>query len=86
MSGTTVHAEIIQRAAAILGELGHEIERLGAELCSDPAIVERHLTALQTIDLIAQQQHAIATLLRADCVATGINDIGMEHLKHRLRA
>lgn len=86
MPGDTAHAAIIHRAAAILAELGHEIERLGAELCADPAFVERHLTALQSIDLIAQQQHAIAALLQADCAVSGVERIGMHALQQKLRA
>lgn len=86
MPDAIAHAAIIQRAAAILAELGHEIERLGAELCADPAFVERHLTALQSIDLIAQQQHAIAALLQADSAASGVERIGMDKLQQRLRA
>ncbi len=86
MPDNQAHTVIIQRAAAILAELGHEIERLGAELCADPAFVERHLTALQSIDLIAQQQHAIAALLQADSAASGVERIGMDKLQERLRA
>ncbi len=86
MRDEAVHAATIQRAAAILAELGHEIERLGAELCADPAFVERHLTALQSIDLIAQQQHAIAALLQADCAVSGVERIGLQDLQHRLRS
>ena len=86
MPDNQAHTVIIQRAAAILAELGHEIERLGAELGADPAFVERHLTALQSIDLIAQQQHAIAALLQADSAASGVERIGMDKLQERLRA
>lgn len=86
MRDEAAHAATIQRAAAILSELGSEIERLGAELCGDPAFVERHLTALQSIDLIAQQQHAIAALLQADCAANGVERVGLHDLQQRLRA
>lgn len=86
MRDELAHAATIQRAAAILAELGHEIERLGAELCADPAFAQRHINALQSIDLIAQQQHAIAALLQADCAASGVERIGLSELQDRLRA
>lgn len=70
----------------VLAELGHEIERLGAELCADPEFVARHITALQSIDLIAQQQHAIAQLLQAECPVSGIEQIGVQGLQERLRS
>ncbi len=86
MRDEQAHSATIRRAAAILTELGLEIERLGAELCADPAFIERHLTALQAIDRIAQQQHAIAILLQADCAASGVEQIGLQDLQQRLRA
>lgn len=85
MPGDEAHRAAIQRAAVVLAELSHEIERLGAELCADPEFVERHITALQAIDLIAQQQHAIAELLQAECPVSGIEQIGVEGLQERLR-
>ena len=86
MRDEQAHNATIRRAAAILAELGLEIERLGAELCADPAFAERHLAALQAIDRIAQQQHAIAILLQADCAASGVEQIGLHDLQQRLRA
>lgn len=85
MAEGEAHRQAIQRAARVLAELGHEIERLGAELCADPEFVARHLTALQAIDLIAQQQHAIAQVLLAECPISGIEQIGVEGLQQRLR-
>lgn len=86
MRDEAAHTATIQRAASILAELGHEIETLGAELSADPAFAQRHLSALQSIDLIAQQQHAIAALLQADCAASGVERITLDGLQQRLRA
>ncbi|MEP6868581.1 MAG: hypothetical protein ABJA20_08690 [Novosphingobium sp.] len=72
--------------AAILEELSHEIEQLGARLCSDPAIIGAHIMSLQAIDLIAQKQQGLAELLRAECATTGIAAIGVEELQCRLLA
>ena len=79
----SVHLTIV---AKILNELSGEIEELGAALCGDPALAERHMTALQAIDLIAQKQRWLAEWLRADCSTSAANAIGIETLKQRLHA
>ena len=80
------HFEHLAAAAQILGELSNEIEELGARLCSDPAIAALHMTDLQAVDLIAQKQRSIADLIRAECLVSAVESIGVESLKHRLRA
>ncbi len=70
--------------ADILGELGNELEALGASLCCDPMVAARHVVALQAFDLIAQKQHGIASLLRADCPVTALAELGLDDLKRRL--
>ncbi len=63
-----------------------EIERLGAILCSDPALVERHVSALQALDMLGQQQLALAAILRADDPQAAIGDTPLERLRVRLES
>jgi hypothetical protein len=70
--------------ADVLAELGHEIETLGATLCRDPAIAARHIAELQAIDHIAQKQHALAALIRAECPVSALAVMGLDNLRIRL--
>lgn len=70
--------------AEVLTELSSEIEGLGAQLCTDPAVIVRHLAPLQAIDLIAQKQRWLATLLLADCPVSAVAGIAVEALRERL--
>ncbi len=70
--------------ADVLVELSEEIEELGEQLCSDPAIIVPHLALLQAIDLIAQKQRWLATLLLADCPITAVSNIAVDALRERL--
>jgi hypothetical protein len=72
--------------ADVLHELAAEIEMLGTTLCLDMAVLSRHTGTLQSIDLIAQKQRWLATLLRADCPLSAVNTIGVEALKARFSA
>ena len=67
----------------MLVELASEIEDLGARLCTDPAIIASHIAQLQSIDLIAQKQRWLATMLHADCPLSAVDTIGLEVLKDR---
>ena len=70
--------------AEVLVELSGEIEGLGAQLCTDPSVIVRHLEPLQAIDLIAQKQRWLATMLRAECPVTAVGRIGVDALRDRL--
>jgi hypothetical protein len=74
----------LARVADVLDGLGLEIEALGERLCADPAFVAEHLDQLQSIDRIAQFQHALAKLLRAECVTSALDLIGLDELADRL--
>ncbi|GAA4762872.1 hypothetical protein GCM10023219_03840 [Stakelama sediminis] len=76
----------INGAAEILRTLSHEIELVGAALCEDPELMGRHMTALQSIDLIAQKQRALADVFVATSPSTAIADIPVEVLRDELRA
>lgn len=56
------HLEIVARE---LAAIANDIETIGAQLCSDNAVVSAHATSLQAIDLISQRQLAIARLIVA---------------------
>lgn len=69
--------------ADVLAELSVEIDTLGAVLCSDPAFVAVHVEQLQAIDLIAQKQRSIATMLRAECPVSAVKALGLDELRDR---
>src|SRR3546814_15293800 len=69
--------------AEVLGELGSEIEALGEVLCRDEDFAARHMRELQAIDLIAQKQRVLATILAAGFSATEMRSISLEALRHR---
>jgi hypothetical protein len=52
------------RLAAELDAMSVELERLGSELCASPLLASEHFLTLQSIDLLAQRQRALAELLR----------------------
>jgi hypothetical protein len=70
--------------AGVLTELAQEIEALGAHLCADPAIAASQCETLQAIDLIAQKQQALATIVKADCAGCAISRVGIETLERKL--
>ena len=53
-------------------------------MCADPAMAANHLLELQAIDLIAQKQHALATLLRAECPKSALAALGLEDLRQQI--
>lgn len=61
-----------------------EIERLGELLCSDPALVAAHMNSLQALDMIGQQQLALAAVLRAEDPQSAIVHTPLEQLRERL--
>ena len=69
--------------AEVLGELGSEIEALGEVLCRDETFAARHLRELQAIDLIAQKQRALATILAAGFSASEMRRISLDALRSR---
>ncbi len=74
----------LREAARILAELAAQVEALGARLCADPAVISRHLTELQVIDLIAQKQMHLAELLLADCPHAAVDAMGVDAVKERI--
>lgn len=70
--------------AAVLRELSHEIDTLGAALCVDAGTAARFSGELQAIDMIAQVQNALADLLGADCAACAAAEVRLGSLRDRL--
>lgn len=75
----------LAEVAAILDELSHEIEALGATLCADGAVVGRHLHELQAIDRIAQKQRSLTAVLLADCMVSAAAEVRLDEVAERLR-
>jgi len=81
MANVATHRQI----AVVLEELSQDVEALGAALCLDIDIALRHMDALQAIDLIAQKQRSLASLLTSDCPEAGIEQIAIDALRERMR-
>lgn len=85
-TGITANQRLyLAEVAAILDELSHEIEALGADLCADPAVVGNHLHALQAIDRIAQKQRSLTAVLLAECMASAAAEVRLDEVAERLR-
>lgn len=74
----------LREAAGILLELAAQVEALGARLCTDPAVIARHISELQIIDLIAQKQIHLAELLLAECPHAAVEAMKVEDVKRRI--
>ncbi|MFM9829016.1 MAG: hypothetical protein ACKVOB_09790 [Sphingomonas sp.] len=66
--------------------MGRALEAMGGRLCMDPAVARGHMDALQAIDLLAQQQHYAARLLRMTDIEQGIAECPLADMAARLRA
>ncbi len=84
MNTTGLPARLRMQIADELDCARQEIERLGGLLCSDPALVAAHMTSLQALDMIGQQQLALAAVLRADDPQAAIAATPLEQLRERL--
>jgi DNA-binding phage protein len=74
----------LERIAEVIDDLGRRIDILGAELCSDPAIISAHMERLQDIDRISQHLCALGKMLRAECMTTAAKHTGLDELIDRL--
>lgn len=54
-----------ERIASELRSIAGALEDLGGRLCSDEAVIARHLEALQAIDALSQRERALADLVEA---------------------
>lgn len=84
MSERELDNQLILNTVMVLDELATDIERIGAGLCCDTDIIERHAVQLQGIDVLAQTARNLAEVLRSDCATTAISNVSLESLKMRL--
>ena len=78
-----MHEPKFTAMAEVLGELGSEIEALGEVLCRDEDFAARHMRELQAIDLIAQKQRALASLIGAGFSEVEMRRISLEAIRMR---
>lgn len=67
-----------------LNDISDRLEELGARLCLQPEVVQRHFTDLQEIDRLAQEQRQIARLLLSE--DRSLHVIDLDHLRQRVTA
>jgi hypothetical protein len=60
------------------------LELMGDELSNDAAVVTRHMTALQSVDIVGQILGHIANVTRSSDQQLAVDRIGMCELKTRL--
>ncbi|MDB5692347.1 MAG: PilZ protein [Alphaproteobacteria bacterium] len=72
------------RLAEELGFVQRLVEALGDELVADPAILNRHVQALQNIDLASQMLGHLIRVIEASDRAEAVRAIGMDDLRARL--
>lgn len=72
------------RLAEELDYARRKLDGLGGELSSNGLIVARHLTALQSLDIVGQLLGHVATVIRSSDPAGAVERIGMIELKARL--
>ncbi|MFC3173019.1 hypothetical protein ACFOD9_02010 [Novosphingobium bradum] len=75
----------LKEMATMLAEISTQLEALGEVLCRDPEFVDRHVQALQAIDLIAQKQRALADVLGAECPTSALAGVGLEEVVGRFK-
>lgn len=63
-----------------LAALAVDIEAIGAALCADPSVIAAHGVVLQSVDLIAQRQRALARLLQAENVEEALGDCNLDQV------
>ena len=61
------------------------LDTMGESLCSDPAMVIRHASALQSVDIVGQMLGHVATVIRCSEPEEAVERIGMSELKARLK-
>lgn len=61
------------------------LDQLGESLAADPVVVARHLTGLQTVDIVGQILGHVASVVRAADRRAAVERIGMAELKNRLK-
>lgn len=76
--------ELLARAADALQSYAGEVEQLGEILCSQEALIERHLDQLQSIDRLSQCLSQLALVLRAPAPDRAVAAITISILQDQL--
>ena len=75
---------LLLRLAEELDYTRRMLDVMGDELASDGLIVTRHMTALQSVDIVGQILGHIASVIRSSDPPSAVDRIGMSDLKARL--
>ena len=75
---------LLLRLAEELDYTRRMLDVMGDELASDGLIVARHMTALQSVDIVGQILGHIAAVIRSSDPPGAVERIGMSDLKARL--
>jgi len=75
---------LLLRLAEELDYTRRMLDVMGDELASDGLIVARHMTALQSVDIVGQILGHIASVIRSSDPPGAVEHIGMSDLKARL--
>jgi hypothetical protein len=75
---------LLLRLAEELDYTRRMLDVMGDELASDGLIVARHMTALQSVDIVGQILGHIASVIRSSDPPGAVDRIGMSDLKARL--
>lgn len=76
--------ELLRRLGEELDYARRLLDSMGDELSSDGLIVARHMTALQSVDIVGQILGHIADVIRSSERSGAVDRIGMSDLKARL--
>ena len=74
-----------QRLAEELEYARRMLDIMGDALASDPSVVMRHATSLQSVDIVGQMIGHIANVIRSSDPEGAVELIGMAELKARLQ-
>ncbi len=77
---------VLSRVADELDLIRTELEQFGNALCSDPAVIQKHLTLLQSLDGFAQRHASLAMVLRASAPEIAADQVSLETQRLRLAA
>ena len=75
---------LLLRLAEELDYIRRMLDVMGDELASDGLIVARHMTALQSVDIVGQILGHVAGVIRSSDPPGAVERIGMSDLKARL--
>jgi hypothetical protein len=77
-------ANLVARIAEEIAFAARNLERLGGRLAEDPAVISRHASEVQHLDITAQALGHLTRLLASDAPEEQLAAIGMEDLRRRL--